>query len=180
MFYFLQQKTTTLKDLLPYISVIVTILLFTTDRYIGVKIRRREVRRTWYLKILIEPNIVKLSTFFDNVGDAYERAATALLGAQGNIDYLQLKSINFEKFIDFKRQITANLIQPLTLQYFFVAESLTDKLTELEDLYTTNLDNELFTADNIQTFRLEAHNIKAKVLDILYTPLVSKTKNQHC
>jgi len=174
MFHLLQSQPTTVKDWLPLISVVVTILLFTTDRLIGISIRRREARRTWYLKILIDPNIGKISEFFDKIGNAYEKASVALTGAQGTQNYLTLKAKNFEIFIDLKRQLTAYLIQPLTVQYFPIAEALTNKLTELEDNYTQSLDSGLFTPDNINTFKIQAYNIKAEMLDILYIPIAAK------
>lgn len=173
MIYLLKSDTTPLKDLLPLLSVVVTIFLFATDRYISFRIRRREARRIWYLKVLIDPNIEKISSFFDDVGGAYERATVALKGAQGNVDYLRLKSINAEKFIDLKRQLIAYLVQPLTVQYFDIAEKLTDFLNNLEDLYTTYLDEGLFSADDVNRFKLAAYSCKAELLDCLYSPLRS-------
>lgn len=174
MYYLLKSEPTSIKDWLPLVSVGVTLLLFTIDRIIAISIRRREVKRTWYLKVLIDPHINRISIFFDSVGDAYEKAATAIGGARGNTDFLQIKAINFEKYTDLKRELEAYLIRPLEPQYFEVAEKLTEELNNLQDIFTSSLDNEQFSKDNITSFRIQVYNIKAKLMDILYSPLAKK------
>jgi hypothetical protein len=57
-------QTNNFKDYFTLASPIVVILLFIIDGYINHKLRKREVNRNWYLKVFIEPSILKISTFY--------------------------------------------------------------------------------------------------------------------
>lgn len=174
MLYLLETPPSSIKDWLPLLSVCVTLALFLVDRIIAIGVRRREVRRTWYLKVLIEPNIPKISIFFDDIANAYEKATVALSGEKREVELAILKSINFEKFIDLKRQIIANLVQPLYPQYFAIAVDISSFLEKLEDRYTNNLDNGLFSVDDVNSFKLYIYTIKGELLNSLYTPLIRR------
>ena len=169
---FLLQSSTSVKDWLPLLSVAVTLLLFIVDRLIGIGIRRREVERNWYLKVLIEPNIKRIDEFFESVGVIYETASIELKELDPvNELYNTRKAEHFEKFLDIRRHLFANLIQPLTPRYFVIAENLTVQLNDIYDDYTGSLDMANFSDEQVNDFKLRVFNMKAESLNLLYVPL---------
>jgi hypothetical protein len=98
--YFLQclkcttTNGTTFKDYLPLLTVFVTLTLFIIDRLIAISVRRRDVQRNWYLKVLIEPNISGINEFFDKVAGAYESSSKVLQQSEGipHSEYTSLKA----------------------------------------------------------------------------------------
>lgn len=171
-------SSSSFKDFLPLISVVVTLLLFITDRLIAIRVRRREVERNWYLKVLVEPNLIRINDFFDTVGKTYEESAKFLTLnlTKTHEEYVTIKAQEFEKFIDLKRILIAYLIYPLSPRYPEISERIDLVLQDTEDDFTTNLDKDAFSIENINDFKLRSYNKKAKLLNILYTPLGKKKK----
>ena len=66
------------KDVVPVVGPIVVIVLFIIDRILGFYLRKREIERNWYLKVLIEPSISKISAFYKSATDGYKVSAGLL------------------------------------------------------------------------------------------------------
>lgn len=165
-----------IKDFLPLITVVVTLLLFIIDRLLASRIRRKEVERSWYLKVLIEPNLEKINNFFDSVGKTYEEAANFLIqnGGIPHADYVILCAQENEKFIDLKRVIIAYLIYPLSNRYQEISQKVDECLQKLEDDFTVSIDKGHFSTEEINLFKLRSYELKTKLLSILYVPLNTK------
>src|SRR5688572_28390168 len=69
------------KDFLPLISPAVVILLFIIDRIVAARLRRKEVERNWYLKVLIEPAIEKISEFYNSTTEQHSSSFLLLQAA---------------------------------------------------------------------------------------------------
>ena len=161
------------KDFIPLISSIVVICLFIIDRIIGFYLRKKEVERNWYLKVLIEPEINKISIFYKDTFEGYKASAEFLKisNQKPHNDYISLKSIEFGKFQSLKRELEAEVIFPIQIRYPNVGESVTEELRNLEDHFTSCLDSELFSEDNIKQFQLYIAKNRAFLLKKLYSPL---------
>jgi hypothetical protein len=161
------------KELIPLVSPVVVILLFIIDRLIGYNLRKKETDRSWYFKVLIEPGIEKISIFYRNTNNSYSTAAKNLEANKTipHIDFGILKAKEFFKFQESKRELEAEIIQPIIARYQFIGNSLTLVLQDLEDLYTSSLDNEYFSEEEINKFYLSAFTNRALLLNQLYSPL---------
>jgi hypothetical protein len=165
-----------IKDFLPLISVVVTLVLFIVDRLIASRIRKKEIQRNWYLKVLVEPNLVRINDFFDLVCNTYSNASIFLLQSKNvaHEDYVILCVQENEKFIDLKRVLIAYLIYPLSNNYPAISEKIDKCLQDLEDDFTVGIDKERFSMDAINEFKLNAYKKKSELLNILYSPLSKK------
>jgi len=161
---------------LPLASPIVVIFLFLIDRIIGFYLRKREIERNWYLKVLIEPGITKISDFYKKTNETYATSAELL---QGNSSiaheaYLSLKSKEIGKFQSYKRELEAEVILPIQMRYTKVGEHLTESLLNLEDCFTSSLDKGLFSEQDIKDFQSKIASNRAILLNQLYSPLQRK------
>lgn len=161
------------KELIPLISPLVVVALFVIDRFIGYKLRKKETDRTWYFKVLIEPGIAKITDFYKTTNLSYSTAAKNLETNKSipHSDFIKLKSKEFFKFQDAKRELEAEIIQPIIARYQFIGNSLTLILQDLEDLYTNSLGDEKFNDDDIKDFHVSSFTNRATLLNHLYSPL---------
>ncbi|MBK7391129.1 MAG: hypothetical protein IPI23_19290 [Bacteroidetes bacterium] len=161
---------------LPLVSPIVVILLFLVDRVIGFYLRKREIERNWYLKVLIEPGISKISAFYKATNDMYAKSAELLQNSStvAHEKYLTLKSHEIGKFQSHKRELEAEVIFPILMRYPEVGDHLTSTLLNLEDCFTTALDKGLYSEQEIKDFQNKVASNRALLLTNLYAPLQSK------
>lgn len=162
---------------LPLVSPIVVILLFLVDRIIGFYLRRREIERNWYLKVLIEPGISKISAFYKATNEMYAKSAEMLFKNSTTVahdKYLTLKSQEIGKFQAHKRELEAEVIFPILMRYPEVGDNLTNTLLNLEDCFTTALDRGLFSEQEIKDFQSKVASNRALLLTNLYSPLQGK------
>ena len=167
------------KDILPLVSPIVVIILFIIDRIIGFKLRRKEVERNWYLKVLIEPCIDKISTFYKNILDEYKSSSHILSTTNQKFQtkYINIKAKEFGKFQSLKRELELDVIFPIQMRYGDVGEDILEQLRNLEDQFTSSLDNKKFSEDDIIQFHLFVAVNKANLLNYLYAPLQIGSSN---
>lgn len=144
---------------IPLISSFVVILLFVIDRVLGFYLRKKEVERNWYLKVLVEPGVQKISEFYSSLVEKYSQSAKLLDSNKGqpHEEYNKLKSKEFGKFQAFKRDLEIQVIYPIQLRYPDVGNDITNQLMDIEDVYTNSLDREKFKSNDI----IEFHNYAA-------------------
>lgn len=162
---------------IPLVSPIVVILLFLIDRVIGFYLRKREIERNWYLKVLIEPGISKISAFYKATNEMYAKSAEMLFQNSATVahdKYLTLKSQEIGKFQSHKRELEAEVIFPILMRYPEVGDHLTNTLLNLEDCFTTALDKGLYSEQEIKDFQSKVASNRALLLTNLYSPLQSK------
>lgn len=159
---------------LPLASPLVVILLFILDRIIGFNLRKREIERNWYLKVLIEPGIIMISAFYKSTNLMYTSSAQ-LLNQQSTIvahdKYLSLKAKEIGKFQAHKRELETEVIFPIQIRYPEVGEKLTNILLNLEDCFTSTLDFEKYSEQDILDFQGKVASNRALLLAQLYLPL---------
>lgn len=165
--------STNWQELLPLASPIVVILLFFLERIISFFIRKNEVKRTWYFKVLIDPNIEKINTFYNAIKEAYNNSSDILNASQdlSHIDYVSLKSKEIGVFQKIKRDFEIDVIEPIIYRYPKIGDKLTDILISIEDTYTTNLDSGDFSKEKTDLFISHISSCRAKWFNVLYEPI---------
>lgn len=163
-------------DWIPLVSPFVVILLFIIDRILGFFLRKKEVERNWYLKVLVEPGIQRISEFYRTSTENYQQSAELLDSNKGQSheEYNKLKSKEFGKFQALKRDLEIEVIYPIQIRYPDVGKQITEQLRNLEDNFTSSLDAEKFNSSGIKEFHDFAANNRALFLDHLYDPLNKK------
>ena len=171
------EASLTWKDWFQLASPIVVLLLFIVDRIIGHNLRKKEIERNWYLKVLIEPAIPKISEFYKQTIESYKSSALLLNSnsTSPHNDYISLKSQEFGKFQLLKRELEAEVVFPIQMRYPKVGGELTTSLLNIEDEFTSSLDRQLFSETNIKDFQIKLANNRASFLTQLYSPLRLKS-----
>jgi len=168
-----EMSTFNWKDYFPLISPIVVIILFGLERWLSYNIRKREIERTWYYKVLIEPSLTKIGDFFKDTQDLY-KASCEKLALSNNMphnEYNSLKSSEIGKFQQVKRAFEIDFVTPINHRYPNVGLSLQNILMDLEDKFSNGLDSEFLTQTNIETFVDSVSNSKVAWLNTLYEPI---------
>lgn len=162
-----------IKDYFPLIGSAVIILLFTIQRVMEYRLRKKEISRNWYLKMMVEPHSKLLTEFFQNIQDQYQDSAKSLTdGMDQNADaFLKLKALELGKFSEKKLAFVLAVIQPIQLLYPEHAPALSAVMVDIEDVYSTNLDQNKITDREIQDVKSKIGEYKAKLLSALYSPL---------
>jgi hypothetical protein len=166
-----------LKDYYPLISSAIVLLLFIIDRIIGYKIRKKEVERNWYFKVLLEPNLEKINSFFLDVENQYKASALKLkdlVSVVSHGEYINIQSLEINLFKEIKRRFELEVIKPIITRYSFMNENISIKTEDLQNHYTVQIDNLKLDQDDINEFAKDLYNIKAEWLDLLYKPLGNK------
>lgn len=161
------------KDFFTLASPIVVVIIFIIDRLINYKLRKKEIQRNWYLKVLIEPSINNISKFYTFTYEQYV-SSSIFLSAQmlkSHNSYNSAKSIEFGKFQARKREFEAEVVFPIQLCYHKISVDTTSVLQELEDLFTSMLDQEKFSKSDIDFFQNFAANNRSNFLQILSLPI---------
>lgn len=171
--HYIPESSSNLKELLPLVSPVIVIILFIIDRIIGFKLRRKEIERNWYLKVLIEPGISKISDFYKKSFEFYSSSANLLKASStlSHADYNVLKAQEFSKFQSLKRELEAEVIFPIQIRYPDVGKNLTELLLNIEDTFTSSLDREEFSEEKIKDFQIYIARNRAELLTCLYFPL---------
>lgn len=165
------------KDYYPLISSAIVLLLFIIDRIIGYRIRKKEVERNWYFKVLLEPNLEKINSFFFDVENQYKSSAIKLkdlVSVVSHSEYINTQSLEINLFKEIKRRFELEVIKPIITRYTFMNENISIKTEELQNHYTVQIDNLKLEQEDINDFSKDLYNIKAEWLDLLYKPLSNK------
>lgn len=160
-------------DYFPLFSPVVVILLFGLERVLSYKTKKKEIERTWYYKVLIDPALSKVTEFFNTIQVLYADSCAKLSSSQDlrHDEYISLKSSEIGKFQKIKRVFDIDIITPINHKYPIVGEKLQNKLMDLEDCFTYGLDNELFSENDIDHFSTKVSKIRAVWLNVLYEPI---------
>jgi hypothetical protein len=161
------------KEYLPLLSPIVVIILFGLERVLSYKIRKREVERTWYYKVLLDPSLNKIDLFFSNTIDFYISSCALLSVSQEtpHASYISMKSSEIGKFQKAKRAFDSNIVTPIIHRYPDTGNKLQNSLLDLEDLFSSSLDEKKFTQTDIEDFQVKVSSAKALWLNTLYEPI---------
>lgn len=161
------------KEYIPLISPVVVVLLFGIERILSYFIRKREIERTWYYKVLLDPSLEKIDTFFLSTVDLYISSCKLLAVSQEipHKSYISMKSSEIGNFQKIKRTFDSNIVTPIILRYPDSGNKLQNYLLDLEDLFSSSLDLKKFSEDDIEDFKVKVSSAKAVWLHTLYEPI---------
>ena len=161
------------KEYFPLIGPCIVILLFALERVLSYKIRKREIERTWYFKVLIDPSLSKMNDFFSDVQKVYLEASSSLSGSKTlpHTEFTSLKSTKIGEFQKVKRIFDTDIIPPINKRYPTVGSKLQNILLDLEDCFSSSIDAELFSDDDVSVFHEKVCEMRAIWLNILYEPI---------
>jgi hypothetical protein len=170
------------KDYVPLISSSVVITLFIIDRVLSARIRKKEIERNWYLKILIEPTLDKISAFYKSASeqyrDSFERLQNSIGKSKTVTEYLDDVALEIGKFQTLKREFESDVVFPIQMMYSEVGTQLTNLLLDFEDFHNESFSTSTFTEierkDVIDRLNLN----RSLFLKTLYDPLITKTFSQ--
>jgi len=164
-----------LDKILPtMISTIVVVLIFIFGRYLDIKIRRKEINRNWYLKIIIEPNIQIVHSFLDSIFSSVKDSMEILISAKAvktYEEYLGIKSKEIGKFQNIKRKFELDFISLIQITFPCIADELGEFLRTLEDETTLILDKEDLKEADLDLIENNIINFKSSLFYLLYKPL---------
>lgn len=160
-------------EILSLIATIIVILLFGIERYLNHKANIEDLDRTWYYKILIDPNLEKINIFFDDVIKHYFDSAEFLFlsSSEPHDEFIKLKAYKIGAFQELKRSFEIDLTTPILKKYKDTGDKLNLILINLEDEYTVTLDNSTNSKDEKDNFKIKCYILKAEWLDALYEPI---------
>ncbi|MBL0327013.1 MAG: hypothetical protein IPP61_17930 [Cytophagaceae bacterium] len=161
------------KEYIPLISPVVVVLLFGIERILSYFIRKREIERTWYYKVLLDPSLEKIDTFFLYTVDLYISSCKLLAASQEipHNSYISMKSSEIGNFQKIKRTFDSDIVTPIIHRYPDTGNKLQNSLLDLEDLFSSSLDEKKFTQTDIEDFQVKVSSAKALWLNTLYEPI---------
>jgi hypothetical protein len=135
-------------DITKYFTLIapmVVILTFIANAFITYKLRKSEVKRNWYLKVLIEPNLKILNQFYIDTVDLLNKSCEDLLKkkAIGHNEFIELKATKNGEFQELKRVYEFDFVDLISVSKKDIQTKLSESLRNLEDLYTNFIDQNI-------------------------------------
>lgn len=154
------------KAIAPFIGAIVVIITFMIDRIINHSIRKKQIRRDWYTKFLVERNLTKIDEFYSKVCDQYEQDANLLTKNEGeqyilNKEFQDLK----EKF---ESEVISLLVSSDESQLYQIINSV---IIPLSDIVIGRLGEKKISIDDIKESKNMISKNKSTLMKILFKPL---------
>lgn len=159
------------------ISTSFVILLFVIGRFLDSVLKSNEIRRNWYQKVIIDPNITKLNLFYDDTISQMKASISTLVESKKILsfdDYIAAKAIQINKIKDIKRVFDYEFIQLIQTNFPEITEDLYEHLRDLEDCLSQFLDRQDLNNDHFIEAEKECVSRKHCIYGILYKPLKFK------
>lgn len=167
-------NTMNFKDFFPLISSGVVILIFIFDRVLGYKLRKKELERNWYFKVLLEPKLENIDRFFIEIESQINisiKELEALDFDDGRSDYIDNQMKHIVNFKELKRKFELEVLKPILSRYSGINSELIDVINNIENDYTSEIDSVLIKPFDLIAFTKNLYEHKAELLDVLYKPL---------
>jgi hypothetical protein len=165
------------KVLPTIISTTIVIILFIIGRLLDSILKSNEIRRNWYQKVIIDPNIAKLNAFYDDSIKQTKLSIESLVQRKKELsfdDYISAKAIEINKIKEIKRVFEYEFIQLVQTNFPEIAEELYEHLRDFEDSLSQYLDKQDLSNDHFVQAEKECVSKKHCIYGILYKPLKFK------
>jgi hypothetical protein len=150
------------------ITISATASLFIIDKVIGFYLKKKELRRTWYMDMIIKPNITLINDYFENIialTMEYNEYIKNTVGNGATIEsHIEKKNFFLAKFKSHKSVIINGLTVLLKDNYKDVYLEIFAVLSNLEDYFSKNIDK----LEPICDFDSYINNKKKDFFDLLY------------
>ena len=157
------------------ISGSIIILLFIVGRVLDRFIKSREIRRNWYQKVIIDPNIQKLNAFYSELLSQSKISINNLVAIQSTSvfnDYIAAKATEMNKIKDIKRSFEYEFVYLVQTNFPEIAEELAEHIRNIEDTITGCLDKTALNANHYFELEKDINSKKHCIYSILYQPLI--------
>lgn len=165
------------KILPTIISTSIVLLLFIIGRILDSILKSNEIRRNWYQKVIIDPNITKLNQFYSDTIAQTKLSIETLVNSKGSLlfdNYIEVKATEINKIKEIKRVFNYEFIQLIQTNFSEIAEELSEHLRDLEDSISTYLDKQDLTKEHFAEIEKDIVSKKYCIYGILYKPLKFK------
>ena len=104
--------------------------------------KKKEIDRSWYLNVLVNPNLERIEGFFSNVRELVVETVTELTKAKdGSInDYNQLKAIRTKLFKDELRKFEYDFIKLIQSNSTEISEKMMEWSRSFDDIVSNYVD----------------------------------------
>lgn len=176
------QTDSFLDKMMPTIvSTLVVVIIFIIGRYFELKIRKREIERNWYFKVIIEPNINKIDIFINEAFGTIKDSVKTLIQAKTEKsydEYIGIKSIEFGKFQELLRKFKLDFVIIVQDSYPVLTFELSSFLMNIEDSTTNILDKENLTVSDYYEIEKTIKKYKSDLLILLHKPIENPAGNK--
>jgi hypothetical protein len=159
---------------IPLISPLVVILIFIFDRKLAYNLRKKELERTWYYKVLLEPNLSQINDFFKDISTNIKASFITLDKLDFDEDrsnYIKTQLLQIEIFKKIKREFELDVLQPIYSKYNKVNINILLEMESIENNYTKVIGESFLKNFDENAFMESVYSSKVKLLDSLYKPL---------
>lgn len=159
-----------LGDILTIIGMFVSFYVFRKQLKYSREANKQNLRSTWFLEVIVQPNIEMITKFYDNIIHQCDKATSELSNKYKNNE--PAKTLNKElakKQRELKDEIKTSLDHfqsMLKASEPFVADKIDEVLDKLVDVVTTHIDN--YEKKQITSSKLEILNNKQEFFALLY------------
>lgn len=158
------------------ISSIIIIFLFILGRLLDSYIKSLEIRRNWYQKVIIDPNIQKVNTFYVNILSQSKESIIVINKSKNELihkDFITKKTTELSKIKRIIRNFEFEFILMVQTNYPEIADDLSEHIRGIED-YITNFIDRIDDNNDYITLEKEINSKKYTIFNILYKPLIYK------
>jgi len=163
------------------VSGVIVIILFVIARHLDSRIRRREIKGNWYQKVIIDPNIEKINSFYKNANVMVKRSIAILVTQKTVIpldQYEVIKSAQMGDFQELKRKFELDFVSLIATTYPEVAGKIEDNLSILNDRITVCYDDRNLQNTSFEIIENMINESKNSTYSILHTPFIFNKKKR--
>ena len=165
------QELSLFQKILPTIvGSSIVVILFILGRFLDSTLRLRELKRNWYMKVIIDPNIDKLEEFYKQTLISTKESINNLTGIKDELsfsNYIGAKSVEMGKFQFIKRKFEIEFIALVQTNYPEISNELEVLLRDLEDKITTCFDSDQLNNEYYTLLELGISSTKYDLIKIL-------------
>lgn len=161
------------------VSVTFVVLLFIIGRLIDSKIKRKDIKRGWYQKVIIDPNINKINSFYNNLVKQIGKSIANLKDQKDKLifnEYIVIKAKEAEKVKRIVRKFDLEFVQLVDLNYPLVAVELRTHIMQIQDDLLKMIDRPDLGEHQYDEIESKVSESKSKMYGFLFIPLELKFK----
>jgi hypothetical protein len=179
--FFTPHESLISKVLPALVTSSVVLVTFIIGKLIDSKMKSKENNRTWYLRVIIEPNLKVLDQFILDSLNSLNTSIDNLLNSKSTLNfdrYIELKTIEIGKFQSIKRSFEFSFIQLIQANYPEIGVALSESIRGLEDKTTVILDKKDLNLYDYEVLKNIFYDYKNQLFYQLYYPLGYKKKHK--
>lgn len=137
-------------------------------------------KKNWYLNVLVQPNVKTINEFYEASVIGFIETYNELKTLASIVTHKEFKKLSVAKAREFKykkRELEFNFINLIRSSSNLIANQLTGKINELDDLISKELIDNDITKIDVEEFERKINLNKVELLTILFK-YIENTKNK--